>query len=460
MADFWRDQRATRIAERDGPDGFPVAGVDSEGGGIQYVPGQLLMTEQAAQAIADVLDGPEYTDVSDREAWLPRVGLRLFDYDPVGQDPEPVPVRAAKLDALAKGRADPTVCDVAPHYVLAGEPAGYIFRGGPATAPWPAADLPVLTWGSGPPVVAVLDTGVVVESPGGILNQVVTDPNRDVDAMHPPGQQAGDLAGEAGHGTFICYVIQRMAGQGVSIASTRVLDPDGLGTESDIVLALERLRATFTENPGVPPIAVVNLSFGGYTDDATYTEKDANGNDVDVVYEKDRVPLGLRAAIAAWQEGTVFVAAAGNNGLEDRPFWPAAMPEVVAVASLDPELRRSSFSNSGDWVDASTLGEGILGATGFGDFPVTATYKERLEGVVRWTGTSFAAPIVAAEIVRRLGLLAPGTTGLEAWDHLLTERLAEQQLAGDEPPRGTGQIMWDPRVMGVAIDPRYPDANP
>ena len=79
--------------------------------------------------------------------------------------------------------------------------------------------------------------------------------------------------------------------------------------------------------------------------------------------------------------GCVLVAASGNNGRETR-YWPAAFPEVIAVGSVGAERKPSEFSTRGDHVALCAPGERI--------------HTLGLSGYQRATGTSFAAPFVAA----------------------------------------------------------------
>ena len=87
--------------------------------------------------------------------------------------------------------------------------------------------------------------------------------------------------------------------------------------------------------------------------------------------------------------GCVLIAAAGNSGKKER-FYPAALPEVIAVGSCDAAGRRSSFSTWGEHVALCAPGERIITAA--------------MTGYQRSSGTSFAAPFaagVAALLVSR-----------------------------------------------------------
>ena len=73
------------------------------------------------------------------------------------------------------------------------------------------------------------------------------------------------------------------------------------------------------------------------------------------------------------------------------------------MGSLTADLRPSTFSSNGWWVDCSTVGEGILSTFVEGeqspDFtPDPQSFPE--SSFARWSGTSFAAPQVAGAIAR------------------------------------------------------------
>ena len=111
----------------------------------------------------------------------------------------------------------------------------------------------------------------------------------------------------------------------------------------------------------------------------------------------------------------LLVASAGNDGTED-PCWPAAFaatdPRVVAVAATGSDGEVAPWSTHGTWVTCSTLGEAVLSTfvTGRED-PAFHDCEDRPSTFGRdawawWTGTSFAAPQVAAAVAshaRRTG---------------------------------------------------------
>lgn len=67
-----------------------------------------------------------------------------------------------------------------------------------------------------------------------------------------------------------------------------------------------------------------------------------------------------RAIIQACiDKGIIIVAAAGNNN-SPIPFYPANLPGVISVASVDNNRQISSFSNYGDWVCLASPGGKII----------------------------------------------------------------------------------------------------
>jgi thermitase len=57
----------------------------------------------------------------------------------------------------------------------------------------------------------------------------------------------------------------------------------------------------------------------------------------------------------AWQHGAIIIAAAGNDG-NQTPVYPAAYPNVIAVAATNADDTRALLSNYGEWVDVAAPG--------------------------------------------------------------------------------------------------------
>ena len=102
----------------------------------------------------------------------------------------------------------------------------------------------------------------------------------------------------------------------------------------------------------------------------------------------------------------VLVAAAGNDS-SPAPFWPAAFPWAVGVGSLDRDGRVSSFSNHCSSADVYAVGRNLVNAFPKGTYtcresPNTGDVRVFSTGMARWSGTSFATPIVAGMIAAQV----------------------------------------------------------
>jgi hypothetical protein len=139
----------------------------------------------------------------------------------------------------------------------------------------------------------------------------------------------------------------------VAVLPIRVLDANGSGLVSDIVSGI----SIALDNDA----KVLNLSLGSSTD----------------------VPALKNAVAVARSRGALVVAAAGNAGTSGTVSYPAAYPEVLAVASVTKLGAVSSFSSRGSYVDVSAPGSSIL-----------STYKDGTHRIM--SGTSMAAPHVSA----------------------------------------------------------------
>jgi len=250
-----------------------------------------------------------------------------------------------------------------PNHLLRGEP-DYI--GGPFGVPELCAPIaPPVANGVGRPVtVAVLDTGI---TPHPWFTNTDWWPEVTPDQLDPVAADCDyGLDAQAGHGTFVAGVILQKA-PNARLWIDRVLDDIGICDELELLHGLGRIRRR-EETSGVP-VDVVNISLGGYA-------------------HADHPSSLVADALRRFGSHTVVVTAAGNNG-SDRPFWPAALKDCVAVGTKAP------FSDRGWWVDAHAPGVDVLGP-----FPQRRPDGEIELGYARWSGTSFAAPHVAGAIAR------------------------------------------------------------
>jgi subtilisin family serine protease len=96
--------------------------------------------------------------------------------------------------------------------------------------------------------------------------------------------------------------------------------------------------------------------------------------------------LILEAAIGrVLGAGIPVVAAAGNDGPDAPPVYPAAQEGVIAVTAVDADRRVYRKANRGDYIRFAAPGV---------DVPVP-----RMDQEAYVSGTSFAAPLVTAALV-------------------------------------------------------------
>ena len=196
----------------------------------------------------------------------------------------------------------------------------------------------------------------------------------------------------AGHGTFIAGVVRCTAPETKVFVEGFAIGGVGGGgvLESDLVVQLEEALAHDPQ--------VINLSAG------CRTRLDLPSIALETFY---RTRLRKRDC--------VLVAAAGNDSWS-APFWPAAFDWCVGVGSLDRDGRVSDFSNFGVSADVYALGRNLVNAFPDGTFechetPDKGDIRVFSTGLARWSGTSFAAPVVAGLIAREIS-----QSGLSASD--------------------------------------------
>jgi hypothetical protein len=246
--------------------------------------------------------------------------------------------------------------------------------------------------------VAVLDTGMAADGqrPAALDGLGFSQQHWEVPDVN------GDLRLEpaAGHGTFIAGLIDLVT-PGCEITVEKVLSSDGVGDEAALVGRLHALAGT---------VDLINLSFGGYA--------------------MERMQALAAAVAVAATKGTVVVASAGNDG-SCRPVYPAALPGVVGVGAVGPG-GPAPFSNYGPWVRACAPGVDIV-SWFFADFDGLEVGvgggpdPDRFRSWAKWSGTSFAAPIVTAALARAMGTydVGPATAVERVIDHPALLRLPD-----------------------------------
>jgi subtilisin family serine protease len=308
-------------------------------------------------------------------------------------------VDVCEIAAGLSGDAPHRTLSAGPNHILTAAPN---WRPGPADDPIPAAAIagpPPVQSGRRTVNVAVLDTGISAhpwftgrEWFGSCGPEVIEVP----DANHDDR-----LDSVAGHGTFIAGVVAMQA-PSANLTIGKVIAGDGVTDELRLLRGLAQLRAHAHEHR--TPVDVVSLSLGCYTHD-------------------NRPSPVLEQGLHRFGHETAIVACAGNFS-SDRPYWPAALKRVLAVASLNTDgTDRAEFSNFGWWVDACTLGDGIVSSFFSFDGPAEGSSNpEDFTGYATWSGTSFAAPRVAGAIAARaaehgISAAAAAAALLDASDH-------------------------------------------
>ncbi|MCP3026508.1 S8 family peptidase [Halobacillus sp. A5] len=251
-----------------------------------------------------------------------------------------------------------------------------------------------ITRGSSSQQIAIVDSGVDYNHP-------------DLDGKTVLGYDFIDYdynpMDENGHGTHVAgtAAAETNNAQGVAgmapnteILAVRALDANGSGSLAAIADAIR-----YSADEGAE---VINLSLGCDCDTQTLEN----------------------AVNYAWNQGSVVIAAAGNDGVSTT-FEPASYSNVLAVGAVDQYDNKASFSNYGTWVDVTAPGVDIASTVPNG-------------GYAYMSGTSMASPHVAG----LAGLLA--SQGRSNSDI----RAAIENTA--DPISGTGYYFNDGRINSYA----------
>jgi len=253
------------------------------------------------------------------------------------------------------------------------------------------------TTGSDSVIVAVVDTGVLLNHPdlnGRLVDgyDFISDPTaaNDGDGIDDnpddPGDKSNDNGTSSFHGTHVAGTIAAASNNATGVAGVtwngkimplRVLGLNG-GTDYDIIQAL-RFAAGLENDSGIlpeSPADVINLSLGGgnfsLTEQALFNQLH---NELDII----------------------VVAAAGNSGISPVEY-PAAYDGVVAVGAVDQNGNLSYYSNYGTDIDvAAPGGDGY--AHGYSIYSTCGDDSDPDRGI-QYTycylvGTSMATPHVA-----------------------------------------------------------------
>ena len=167
---------------------------------------------------------------------------------------------------------------------------------------------------------------------------------------------------DVGHGTHVTGVISATVNnlEGVAgmtwydkVMPIKVLDASGAGTTYSVAQGI-----IWATDHGAK---VINMSLGNYAQ-------------AEFLHDAIRY---------AFDRDVVLIAASGNDNTRQAAGYPAAYPEVFAVAATDQQRNRAPFSNYGNYIDVAAPGVSIA-----------STYPDNQYAAL--SGTSMASPHVAA----------------------------------------------------------------
>jgi membrane-anchored mycosin MYCP len=236
---------------------------------------------------------------------------------------------------------------------------------------------------------------------------------------------AGSLLGRngtepyhAGHATFVAGLVVQEA-PGTELHIDAVLNrQDAVATAWQVARAMVKFIGS--------DIDVLNLSMGCFTADG-------------------EPPMVLQRAVELLTPDVVLVAAAGNHGkirgsgfiTPKSPFWPAALPDVVAVGAHDANGHRAGFSPKLPWIDLSAPGVDVVST--YLNGTVITDKASSFAGYASWSGTSFAAATVTGAIAANI---KPGRTARQSLQLLLDTPAPPATEPNEAPSARTRARIW------------------
>jgi PKD repeat protein len=211
-----------------------------------------------------------------------------------------------------------------------------------------------ISTGSSDIVVAITDDAININHPD-LVNKVVAGWDA-VDNDNDPSPCGGN---DGFHGSHVSGIVGAETNNNIGVASIGYnvsIMPVKIGDCNTGSLTSGYDGIIWATDNGAD---VINMSWGG-GGQSTYGQNVCN---------------------YAWNQGSILVAAAGNDGTNQQ-FYPAAYNNVIAVASTTTGDSKSSFSQYGTWVDVSAPGSSILSTDEGTSYQITQ-------------GTSMASPLVA-----------------------------------------------------------------
>lgn len=339
------------------------------------------------------------------------VGAQLMRADRVRLPGQTIQADAAEaadtLALLARLRARPDVLYAQPNYLRT---ASFVPNDPLYADQWhyPMIGLEEaweVTRGSPDVVVAVLDTGVVIdhEDFADCGRSIMGYDFYDYDA---DSTDEGTEDDTGFHGTHVAGTVGACSDNGIGVAGVdheatllhvRVLGPGG-GFDADIANAI--VWAAGLEQMGVPlnpnPADVINMSLGG----------------------PGPSPVMQEAIDLANGAGAIIVVAAGNESSDAWGYSPASAFGVITVGAVGPTPELASYSNHGTAVEIMAPGGDYDGNL---DSLVLSTISDDLGATDDYwymQGTSMASPHVAG-VVALMKALDPDLDWVRASAYLM-----------------------------------------
>ncbi|NNG01648.1 MAG: S8 family serine peptidase [Desulfobacteraceae bacterium] len=307
---------------------------------------------------------------------------------------------------------------------------------------------------SGEVIVAVIDTGVLVNHPDladrlvdgyDFIENVASAGDGDGVDDDPDDPGDGDIGNSSFHGTHVAGTIAAETNNSVGVAgvgrgTTRIMPVRALGKAggvlTDVINSIYYAAGIANGTKPVPAEAadIINMSIG----------------------HSGSSQAELEAITAARNAGVIIIAAAGNERTST-PKYPAAYTGVVSVSAVDIQRTLASYSNFGGSIDVAAPGgdQGDLNNDGYtdgvlstiGDDSVSTSDPEYTYAFLM--GTSMAAPHVAG-VAALMKNLDPAMTPDDFDAYLISGEITDDLgTAGRDNSYGHGLINAQKAVYAV-----------